>query len=454
VLYLAAAATLLALGAGYLAYGFALGVVRHEHATQLRARARLLAAAASGGGDAEDEAHALERIAALWCHSTPPAADGFLCVVDRKGRLLYHTRHPECVGQAVGDGLILEEDGQVRCRLGELAADLEEHVGGYVPRGGKAEIAAFVPVPERGWLLGLHRSKAQFEAEIRSGLWPLVLAFLVACGLFLPAALLGIYLTLRRSHRDLAQLNRSLEERVHSRTAELEAMSEEMEAFAYSVSHDLRAPLRAIDGFSLAVVEECADELGPEAAGLLARVRAAATHMDHLISDLLRLSVAARARPRLAQVDLSAMAQRIVKRLGEDDPEREVAVTIQPGLQAACDGALMELALENLLSNAWRFSTQEAAPRIEFGAQGEASELVYFVSDNGVGFDMAQAERLFRPFQRLHSASPFPGTGIGLAIVQRVIRRHGGRVWATSRSGQGATFYFTCARALGGTRSG
>ncbi|TCS72102.1 PAS domain S-box-containing protein [Sulfuritortus calidifontis] len=234
-----------------------------------------------------------------------------------------------------------------------------------------------------------------------------------------------------------------LETLVAERTAELLTLNQELESFSYSVSHDLRAPLRAVDGFANALREDYADRLDAEGRDLLDRIHKGAQRMNALIDDLLRLSRLTRAKLEPAPVDLSALAGEIVDQLREATPGRTVEVQIQAGLTAQGDPGLLRAALENLLGNAWKFSAKAQAPRIEFGARRQDGETVYFVRDNGVGFDMAHAGKLFGAFQRLHHRDEFEGTGIGLATVRRIVQRHGGRIWAESAPGQGATFYFT-----------
>ncbi|WP_051181686.1 ATP-binding protein [Thermithiobacillus tepidarius DSM 3134] len=247
----------------------------------------------------------------------------------------------------------------------------------------------------------------------------------------------------RQAEAEIRQLNAELERRVAERTAELSAVNQELESFSYSVSHDLRAPLRGIDGFSRAVLEDCGDILSDSCRQDLERVRAASQRMAQLIDDLLQLAQATRGELRREPVNLSDLARRIATNLYASEPEREVEFHVAPDVIARGDPRLLQVVLENLLGNAWKFTGKHANARIEFGAFAQDGQTVYFVRDNGAGFDMAYAGKLFGAFQRLHGASEFEGTGVGLAIVQRIIRRHGGRIWAESTVGQGATFCFT-----------
>ena len=247
----------------------------------------------------------------------------------------------------------------------------------------------------------------------------------------------------KQAEAELAQYRAHLETLVAERTAELSLLNQELEAFSYSVSHDLRAPLRAVDGFSNALLEDYADRLDREGRDLLNRIHAGAQRMNALIDDLLKLSRLSRAKLEPAPVDLSALAEEICRQLQETTPERHVVLEIAPKLMAQGDPGLLRAALENLLGNAWKYTSKTPQPRIEFGRTEQDGQPVYFVRDNGAGFDMAYADKLFGAFQRLHHPGEFEGTGIGLATVRRIIHRHGGRIWAEAAPGQGATFYFT-----------
>lgn len=238
-------------------------------------------------------------------------------------------------------------------------------------------------------------------------------------------------------------LNKTLEQRVAERTHELALANRELKAFSYSVSHDLRAPLRAINGFVEILLEDHAATLNEEALECAQRIRHSGWRMSELIDDLLALSMASRQELRYEPVDLSAVVREIVATLREHEPDRAVKLTIQDGVATDGDRQLLKIALQNLLSNAWKYTGRTADAHIEFGCDDVDGQRHFYVRDNGAGFDMAQADRLFTPFARLHEAHEYEGTGVGLATVQRIVERHAGRIRAQGESGKGATFYFT-----------
>ena len=241
----------------------------------------------------------------------------------------------------------------------------------------------------------------------------------------------------------LEQTNSALEARVKARTADLEDTNKELEAFSYSVSHDLRAPLRAVDGFSQALLEDYGNQLDSTGKNYLQRVRSGAQNMGALIDDLLKLSQVTRVPLQPAEIDLSAMAHDIIAQLHHGEPGRDIRVDIDDSLRSYGDPGLLRVALENLLGNAWKYTNKTPQAHMTFGAGQQDRETVFCVRDNGVGFDMKFADKLFSAFQRLHHKDEFEGTGIGLATAARIIRRHGGRIWAEAEPGKGATFCFT-----------
>jgi len=273
--------------------------------------------------------------------------------------------------------------------------------------------------------------------------------FLSVAGIFLLISIIHVYsftrveIARRQREEEVRELNKELEQRVTDRTAQLEATNRELDAFAYSVSHDLRAPLRAIDGFSEALLDEYGDKLDEEGKTYLRYLQEGSHEMSDLIDGLLKLSRSTRGEMALERADLSAMAAIVKEELRKTEPERRVDVHIAPDVEAFADPRLLRVVMENLLGNAWKYTGRAAEACIEFGVEEREGKTVYFVRDNGAGFDMTYADKLFLPFHRLHKTSEFQGIGIGLATVERIIRRHGGRIWAQAAAGEGATFYFT-----------
>lgn len=241
----------------------------------------------------------------------------------------------------------------------------------------------------------------------------------------------------------IRNLNADLEHRVVERTEQMELANRELEAFCYSVSHDLRTPLRAISGFASALAEDYGGKLDAEALEYLSRINSGTQRMTEVINDLLRLSRVSRAEMKRQEINLSRIAHEIVSELRSASPDREVEVTIEPGLGAFADGGLARVALENLLHNAWKFTSKRETARIEFNAEEVDGHVVFLIKDDGAGFDMAYSNKLFGVFERLHRTGEFPGTGVGLATVSRIVQRHGGRIWAEAEVDKGATFYFT-----------
>ncbi|HFD39779.1 MAG TPA: PAS domain S-box protein [Anaerolineae bacterium] len=345
------------------------------------------------------------------------------------GRLMLQAGHKLRIGGRSMTGQCIARS-QARIAL-DVGAEAVRFDNPYLPLT-RSEMA--LPLIARGQCIGALSVQSTQEAAFS-------LADVTA--LQTMADQVAIAITNARLHDQIQRYATRLEERVAERTAELAAVNRELEAFAYSVSHDLRAPLRSIDGFSQALLEDYADVLDARGKDYLRRVRAASQRMGRLIDDLLHLSRLTRREMHRQPVHLSEMAQQIAEDLSRQDPERQVEWRIAPDVVADGDPHLLRACLENLLGNAWKFTSKHATACIEFGVERDQEPPVYFVRDDGAGFDMAYADKLFGAFQRLHGLAEFEGTGIGLATVQRIIHRHGGRVWAEGKVEQGATFYFT-----------
>jgi signal transduction histidine kinase len=285
---------------------------------------------------------------------------------------------------------------------------------------------------DNGLILGAAVSRAGTLANVKQTL----MIVTAAAGLILS---LGMAI----GYHWISRTVTSLEQQVREATAQLQAANKELEAFSYSVSHDLRAPLRSVDGFSRALLEDYEHVLGGSGPDYLRRIRAASQHMGQLIDDMLNLAHMSRIDLQRIPVDLTAIARNVSDELRNTEPHRCADIVIQPNLRAKGDPRLLRVLLHNLMHNAWKFTSKRDSARIEFGQMSRNGTAAYYVRDDGVGFEMAYAHKLFGAFQRLHTTAEFPGTGVGLATVQRVVHRHGGRVWAESEPGHGATFFFT-----------
>ena len=291
-----------------------------------------------------------------------------------------------------------------------------------------------LPLISQGVCIGALTVQSQYEADFTQD--DLVI-------LELMAEQLAVVIENARLYEAVQGYASELEKRVAERTTELTAVNRELEAFAYSVSHDLRAPLRAIDGFSQALLEDYLPELDEQGQDYLRRIQAASRRMGQLINDLLKLSRLTRGEMNYESVNLSLMARKLADELRNHDPQRQVEFIIEPDLVVSGDARLLQIALENLLGNAWKFTSKQPQATIEFGRRNKNGKLTFFVRDTGAGFEMTYANKLFGAFQRLHPAKEFEGSGIGLVTVQRIIHRHGGQIWAEGEVGKGATFYFT-----------
>jgi PAS domain S-box-containing protein len=346
-------------------------------------------------------------------------------------------------------GVILDANPRLGSMIGQTATELAgTAVLDLIPGVNRAQFARLLDVGAG--------ASARGEVEL-AGPGGVTIPVLLAVsgfdldGMLLRCLVLTDLTAQRHAEAQVRLLNAELEARVEQRTAELLRVNKNLEAFTYSVSHDLRSPLRALSGFSEALIEECGDALGETGRGYAARIQAASERMGDLIDDLLHLSRVSRAGMKLARVDLSAEAAAIADELRSHEPGRRVRFAIQGGVWVTADRALIRTVMQNLIENAWKFTARRDDAAIEFATTPvQDAPVCCYVRDNGAGFDPAYTDKLFQPFERLHDAADFPGTGIGLASVQRIIERHGGRTWADGAIGGGATFYFT----LGGQPAG
>lgn len=367
-----------------------------------------------------------------WSKSIEGSPRGFVYFVDRKGQL---ATHPDVPSQ--GEIIDYSSVPVVQKAL-QGQAGVETM---FNPIEKEERIAAYAPAHGTGWgVVAQEPTQIAFQLRnenLRRLLIRYGFIFLLSC--VLAYAILCTFAKLKQAERKIQTLNDDLQHRA----LELEAANKELEAFSYSVSHDLRAPLRGIDGFSQALLEDYSEKLDTQGKDYLQRVRAATQHMAQLIDDMLNLSRVTRSEMRRETVDLSAIARTIAMELQKTEPQRQVEFVVAEGLTASGDARLLRVVLENLLRNAWKFTGKRPRAKIEFGVIQNNGSSGYFVRDDGAGFDMTYANKLFGAFQRLHAVTDFKGTGIGLATVQRIIHRHGGRVWAEAKVEQGATFHFT-----------
>lgn len=375
-----------------------------------------------------------------WIAGIDLGPGGFIYIVDSKGQVAFHSKHPD--RQEIVD--VSATPVVQRLRRGEGGVEIA-----FDPTEREDAIIASAAVPRYGWgVVAQQPTRTSVALKARDEqLRRLLTGYGLILVLGITAIVLGWRIVAARERaREDQRMRIELERRVAERTSELEVANKELEAFSYSVSHDLRAPLRSIDGFGQALLEDCTDRLDDQGRHYLQRIRNATQRMGELIDDLLKLSRATRAEIRRQPVDLTQTAQTVIAELQRAEPSRKVSLHVQQGMVADGDLRLMRIVLENLLGNAWKFTARSEHARIEMTSvpDGDGGR-IYCIRDNGVGFDIAYADKLFGAFQRLHGAD-FPGTGIGLATAQRIIHRHGGRIWAEGEVGNGASFYFTLGR--------
>ncbi|KAB2970471.1 ATP-binding protein [Zoogloea sp.] len=357
---------------------------------------------------------------------------------NRASLLIHHPLADNLIGSSVAGSPAIGLDVQQRSRI----------VTAPFPGDPEERITAYRRLADRPLIVGTSRPVADALTDYQAHRERIITAAGVMTTLLAALALL-LHQDTRRRDADrqvLAELNASLEERVHRRTEELEHSNRELLNFSYSVSHDLRAPLRAINGFSHALEEDYGQKLDDTGREYLARLRKASLRMGELIDELQKLASVSRHTLRVEQTDVSAIAQDILDDLAAVSGGRHVQAHVEPGLTADADPTLIRNALENLLGNAWKFTRDSHPPIIHVGGRPHGAEKLFYVTDNGIGFDMEHANKLFQPFQQLHKREGFEGSGIGLASVRRIIERHGGTIWAESSPGAGTTMFFTLPR--------
>ncbi|HAJ57463.1 MAG TPA: hypothetical protein DCL35_06810 [Candidatus Omnitrophica bacterium] len=367
-----------------------------------------------------------------WVGTYKFGASGFLFIVDHHGHIVAHPGFPP-------QGDIIDFSGVPSVR--KALKGEEGSLLFYNDIEKQERLLVFKPVPHYGW--GCVVTQSSREAFMVRDDTLKIAGILYLIALFLSSIIMIFILRYISAHEVTEEKIRRLNAELARRLVQLKDVNKELEAFSYSVSHDLRAPLRSIDGFSHIILEEYADRFDEKGRDYFKRIRAAAQHMAELIDDLLSLARVSRSELHFEEVDLSALAHKIAGSLKERHPGRDVEFLISPGMTARGDSLLLEGALINLLENSWKFTSKHVRAKIEFGVFKEKGKDVFFVRDDGAGFDMNYASKLFGAFQRLHTQGEFPGTGIGLVTARRILHRHGGRIWAEGAVEKGATFYFT-----------
>ena len=388
-----------------------------------------------------------------WTRGIEAGAGGLVYIVDQKGMLASHPKFPP-QGDTVDFSMVPVVQ---RVLAGAAGVDTE-----FNPLENQDRVVAYAPIAKHGWGVVLEQPAAEAFATRDHQLRRILIAYaLILASLASVALLVSLIVIQRRQVRENRRVTSELERAVAERTAhlkrineELKASNKELEGFSYSVSHDLRAPLRAINGFAEMVQEGYGAKLDDEGRRKLRVIRESSQKMGQLIDDLLVFSRLGRQAISAANADMAALARQVFEELRVASTGNPARLTIEPMPSAWCDPALIRQVWINLLANAIKFSAVREEPLIEAGGYADGAHDVYYVKDNGVGFDMRYREKLFGVFERLHSAKEFPGTGVGLAIVKRVVERHGGRVWAEGRVDAGATFYFALPRASPGTGAG
>jgi len=403
----------------------------------------------------------LQHLKSFWAGVDSVYEDGYLCVVDHEGKLTLHSASPEREGVDVGNNML---HPNVATTLKQLVAEKQEYVGPYLSAAGNHQVAAFSYSPELNSVVSVHVPLREIESSLYQTSLPWLIGLMLIGGGLLPFSMWFLHRAYMSAQRNIEGINKTLyreirerkhaealleqhklhlEDMVATRTYELTAANKELESFSYSVSHDLRTPLRAIDGFSKVLLEDYENNLDDYGKDCLGRVRSRVQHMGTLIDDLLALARTSRGAMQKREVDLSQLAHRILSELRVKERDRVVITHIAPALTAYGDISLFESLLMNLLDNAWKYTGKVEKAAIEFNAFERDGVTVFFVKDNGIGFNMQYADKVFGVFERLHCAKEYTGTGIGLATVQRIIERHGGKIWVQAAPGKGAAFFFS-----------
>jgi len=349
--------------------------------------------------------------------------------IDDSQKIIIFNRHAETIfgyktEEIIGQSIELLMPGRFR-------ANHQSHVDEFPKQSNHV-----VALNERAEISGLRKNGEEFPVEA-------AISWMEFEGRHIFTVALNDISERKHIEYKLEKYRNSLEHQVEQRTAELQAKNQELEAFSYSIAHDLKAPLRTIKSFSQIILEDCQDDLNSDGKDYFERIIIAGSHMSNLIDDLLKLSRIGRSKLEMRNIDLSNIAQRIAQRLDAADEKRKTNWKIQEALTVNADPNLMEIALDNLMSNAWKYTGRQANSLIELGVIHNDNDDCFYIKDNGIGFDMQYAKKLFIPFHRLHHAKEFEGTGIGLATVHRIVQRHNGRVWASAELDKGATFYFS-----------
>lgn len=409
----------------------------------------------------------LDDLKSFWSDLDREFKGGFLCVIDDSGKLTLHTGAPDREGVDVSDNIIHPSNPTT---LKELVDKKTDYVGLYLSSTKKNQVAAFSYIPTLDSVVSIHVPIEEINEQINQSLLPWLTGLVLIGGIFLPLSLwflrymyiasqdklvainkdlAGEIVERKKIEQELEEHKRNLEKKVQERTHELEVSKEEVESFSYSISHDLRAPLRSIAGFSQILLEDCADTLSEVNQDYFKRICQAVSKMNLLIDDILALSRNSRTEMKFEQLDMSKIAHEsyqycLANSTGLAD---KIEINISEGLQAYGDKRLLEVVVQNIISNALKYSSERPTAVIDVGLhESDDDTYTYYIRDNGTGFDPQYSHKIFQPFERLHVASRYEGTGIGLATVKKIIERHAGKIWVESTVDVGTTFYIQLPR--------